>query len=52
LQQQKSLVTFKVLLYKCYARGRPIGAESKEQEYHAPWHFLAPSGQSGDPWYL
>jgi len=30
LQQHKSLMTFTALLYKCYARWGPIGAESKK----------------------
>jgi len=53
LQQRKSIMTFKALLYMCYARRGPIGAESIEQRGVMPhWNFLTPSGQFGAPWHL
>jgi len=43
LQQHKFLMTFKALLYKCYAGRGPIGAESKGHgRGRVLWNFLAP----------
>jgi len=52
LQQHKSNDVYKALLYECYARRGPIGAESKEQGGRAPLKFLSLSGQSGALWHL
>jgi len=41
-QQHKSLMTFKTLLYKCYAQRGPIGAESKRQGARAPLECFSP----------
>jgi len=45
LQQHKSLMTFKALLFKCYARRGPIGAqEVRSRRPACPWTICSHSG--------